>query len=63
MLPELGLRAGDEIEKLAGNADAFSPEEKIYLWNGLLNNLMEIKEYEAAKRLCRRLPGYIRTMP
>ena len=50
-----GLQAGAEIEKLADDADAFSPEEKIRLWNGLLNNLLEIREYDRAKRLCRQI--------
>ena len=29
--------------------------EKIRLWNGLMKNLIEIKEYDRAKRLCRRI--------
>ena len=36
LLRETGLQAGAEIEKLAGDADAFSPTEKIRLWNGLV---------------------------
>ena len=31
------------------------PDEKIRLWNGLLNNLLEIKEYDRAKQLCRQI--------
>ena len=50
-----GFQAGAEIEKLAGNADAFSSEERTRLWNGLLNNLLEIREYDRAKRLCRQI--------
>ena len=53
LLRETGLQAGAEIEKLAGDFDTFSAEDRIRLWNGLLKNLMEVKEYDRAKRLCR----------
>ena len=52
-LRELNFQAGAPIEALAGDAEAFSVEEKTRLWNGLLSNLLEIREYERAKRLCR----------
>ena len=66
LLRELNLQAGNEIEKLADDVDrvstaqkeifrAFSPAEKVRLWNGLVKNLLEIKEYDRAKRLCRRI--------
>ena len=56
LLRELGLQAGSR-DREAGRrrATAFSAEEKTRLWNGLMNNLMEIKEYDRAKRLCRQI--------
>ena len=55
LLRESGFQAGAEIEKLADDVDAFSVEDKVRLWSGLLNNLAEIKEYDRAKRLCRQI--------
>ncbi len=55
LLRDLGLQAGAEIENLAGDADAFSTDDKVRLWNGLLNNLLEINEYDRAKQLCRQI--------
>jgi len=55
VLRQQGLQAGAEIERLAANVEAFSVEEKTRLWNGLLNNLLEIKEYDRAKQLCRQI--------
>ena len=55
LLRELGLEAGAEIEKLAADADAFSPREKIDLWSGLMNSLQDIKEYDRAKQLGRQV--------
>ena len=55
LLREQGLRAGAEIEKLGDGVDAFSPNEKAYLWNGLVESLAEIREYERAKELCRKI--------
>ncbi len=52
---QAGVEIGAQIEDLAGDADAFSSDEKVRLWNGLLNNLLEIKEYDRAKRLCRQI--------
>ncbi len=51
LLRELGSQAGAEIDKLAENVEAFSTAEKTGLWSGLANNLLEIKEYDRAKRL------------
>jgi tetratricopeptide (TPR) repeat protein len=55
LLRELGLQAGPELVKLAANADAFSPADRKDLWNGLADNLVEIKEYDLAKDLCRQV--------
>ncbi|MEI8375716.1 MAG: tetratricopeptide repeat protein, partial [Planctomycetota bacterium] len=55
LLRELGSQAGIEIDKLAENVKAFSPAEKTSLWSGLANNLLEIKEYDRAKRLCTQI--------
>ncbi len=55
VLRELGLQAGAELEKLGANADAFSAQEKIELWTGLLDYLVEIKEYDLAKQFCRQV--------
>ncbi|MGA2255636.1 MAG: tetratricopeptide repeat protein, partial [Thermoguttaceae bacterium] len=57
LLREQGLQAGAEIVKLAADADAFSPTEKAQLWQGLMNYLEEIKEYDRAKELCRQIAG------
>jgi len=55
LLRELGGQAAAEIDKLAENVAAFSTAEKIGLWSGLSNNLLEIKEYDRAKQLCVRI--------
>ena len=54
-LGQHGLRAGDEIQRLAANAKAFSPAERAALWTSLMNALMEIKEFDRAKDLCRQI--------
>ncbi|MGO9110050.1 MAG: tetratricopeptide repeat protein [Thermoguttaceae bacterium] len=55
LLRELNLEAGAAIGKLAADVAAFSPKEKVYLWNGLLDYLLEIKEYDLAKQLCQQV--------
>ena len=55
LLREQGLSAGPQILKLAGAVEAFSRDDKTFLWNGLVESLMEIKEYDMAKDLCRRI--------
>jgi cellulose synthase operon protein C len=52
---EMGVEAGPEIEKLAGGADAFSRDEKTRLWNGLVKNLLDIREYDRAKQICKQI--------
>ena len=52
---ELGFRAGPEIEKLADDLDAYSTDEETKLLNGLLNDLLDIKDYDRAKAICRRI--------
>ena len=54
-LREMYFQAGPEIERLAGDADAFSAKDRADLWNGLVNHLMEIQEYDRAKGLCQKI--------
>ncbi len=55
VLREQGPSAGPELMKLAGDVGAFSRDDKAYLWSGLVESLLEIKEYDLAKDLCRRI--------
>jgi len=56
LLREQGLEAGAEIEKLATESiSGFSPAEKAQLWEGLMNYLQAIKDFDRAKQLCRQI--------
>jgi cellulose synthase operon protein C len=50
-----GDRAGREIEDLATNIDGYTTDEKIRLLHGLMNDLVDIKEYDRAKRVGRQI--------
>ena len=54
-LREHGPQAGEELVRLADNTESFSPDERSQLWSGLLDGLIETKEYELAKQLCRKV--------
>ena len=49
------VRPAADIEGLADNLDAYSTDEKTILCNGLLNFLVEIKEYDRAKRIGQKI--------
>ena len=55
LLREHGPSGRGRDREAGRRADAFSPDEKVRLWNGLVDNLLEIKEYDRAKRLCRQI--------
>jgi cellulose synthase operon protein C len=50
---DLGRQAGPDIENLASRVESFSLADKTHLWTGLLANLLEIREFDRAKRIAR----------
>lgn len=52
LFKRFGRDAGSEFRKLAGDVQAFSAEDQVRLYNGLVGFCIQANDLETAKRLC-----------
>jgi tetratricopeptide (TPR) repeat protein len=50
-----GKEAAAQVRALADDVEKFAPAERLALWNGLTNVMLQVEDLPAARELCRRV--------